>query len=143
MPIKQQLLQDMKEAMRARESERLGVIRFLLSEIKNAEIEGAGDDDASVQKIIASQVKKTKEAIADFAKAGRNDLVTSEEGKIKVMEKYLPAQLSDSELEVIVKKVVADFPTANQGQLIGQVMKQVAGKAEGQRVGALVKKLLS
>jgi uncharacterized protein YqeY len=141
MSIKQQLIQDMKEAMKARESERLGVIRFLLAEIKNAEIDGAGDDDESLQKVVASQVKKTKEAIADFTKAGRDDLVTSEQAKIKVMETYLPAQLSDEELEEVIKKVMADVPTANQGQVIGQVMKQVGGRAEGKRVGELVRKL--
>lgn len=141
MDIKDQLLEDMKAAMKAHDMEQLGTIRFLRSAIQNAQIDGAGDDDASLQKIIASQVKKTKEAIVEFQAAGREDLAKAEQAKIAVMEKYLPAQMSDEELKALIAKIKAEVTTSNVGQLIGQVMKQVAGRADGARVKQLVEQM--
>ncbi|MBQ6154461.1 GatB/YqeY domain-containing protein [bacterium] len=143
MDIKDQLLEDMKAAMKAHDMEQLGTIRFLRSAIQNAQIDGAGDDDVSLQKIIASQVKKTKEAIEEFNAAGREDLAKAEQAKIAVMKKYLPAQLSDEELKAIIAKVKGEVTTSNIGQLIGQVMKQVAGRADGARVKELVEETVA
>ena len=144
MTISEQLLADMKAAMKAHDSDKLATIRFLRSTIQNAEIDGASDDDASVQKIIASQVKKSKEAVAEFQAAGRDDLAESEQAKITVMEGYLPAQLSDEQLQAVVTQVVqAAGSGANVGQLIGQVVKQVAGQADGGRVKAMVEQVLT
>ena len=139
--IKEQLTADMKTAMKARDMETLGVIRFLMAEIKNAVIDGAGEDDASLQKVIASQVKKSKEAVAEFQAAGRDDLALDENKKISVMEKYLPRQLDDAQLEEVVKEVLTSASSDNIGQLIGQVVKKVAGQADGARVKAMVEKL--
>ena len=142
MTVLQQLTDDMKTAMKAHDSASLEVIRFLRAEIKNAQIDGAGDDDASVQKVIASQVKKTTEAVQEFQNAGRADLAASEQAKIAIMQKYLPAQLSDEQLEQIAREVIASSgEVKNSGQLIGQVMKKVAGQADGARVKALVERL--
>lgn len=144
MTIKAQLLEDMKTAMKARDAETLTTIRFLMSEIKNAEIDGSSSDDLSVQKIIASQVKKIKDAINDFQQANRLDLVTQEEKKIAVMSKYLPAQLDDATLTQIIKDVIAQTADhQNQGKIIGQVVKAVAGQADGQRIKVLVSQLLA
>lgn len=142
MTIAQQLMDDMKTAMKAHDMDALQVIRFLRSTIQNAQIDGAGSEDADLQKIIASQVKKSKEAVAEFKAAGREDLAESEEAKIKVMEKYLPAQLSDEELRAIVEKVVANGDKSNAGRLIGQVMKEVAGQADGARVKTMVSQVI-
>ncbi len=141
MNLKEQLTADMKEAMKAREMERLQTIRFLLSEIKNYEIDLGGEegDDGVRQKVVASQVKKINEAIEEFRAAGREDLIANEEAKVIIMEKYLPAQLSDEELEAVVRDVLEGAgEVSNQGQLIGLVMKQVAGQADGKRVGAMI-----
>jgi uncharacterized protein YqeY len=144
MTIKEQLTQDMKTALRAHDSQRLTTIRFLLSEIKNAQIDGAADDDTSLQKIIATQVKKTKDALNDFTTAGRTDLVVAEEAKIKVMTSYLPKQLTNSELTQIIQEILAQAdPAANSGQLIGQIMKKTAGRADGAQVQTLLTKLRS
>ena len=133
--IKKQLIEDMKEAMKARESVRLGVVRFLMSEIKNYEIDNGEQDDAGIQRLVASQVKKMKEAIEEFEKAGRSDLVEEELPKVAVLEGYLPEQMSDEELEKIVGEVMAEMgEVKNVGQVIGAVMKKVAGKADGGRV---------
>lgn len=139
MDIKSQLLEDMKQAMKSKDMDALGVIRFLRSEIQNYEIDNGEQNDAGVQKIIASQVKKIKDAVADFKKAGRDDLVSAEEAKIVVMEKYLPEQLSDEELEKIVDTVMLETEEKNVGKLIGVVMKQVSGRADGNRVSAVIR----
>ena len=142
MNLKEQLLEDMKQAMKSKDSVKLGVVRYLRSEIKNFEIDNGDQDDEGVMKIIASQVKKMKDAVAEFKAAGRDDLVTEEEAKIVVMEAYLPEQMSDEELSVVVEKVVSESEDKNMGKLIGAVIKAVDGKADGSRVSKMVRKQL-
>jgi uncharacterized protein YqeY len=142
MTLEAQLMDDMKQAMRDKNMLKLGVLRFLRSEIQNYKIDNGDQDDAGVQKIISSQVKKIKDAVTEFKKAGRDEMVADEEKKIAVMETYLPKQLSDEELEVIVAKVVDNSEEKNMGKLIGLVMKEVAGLANGNRVSALVRSKL-
>lgn len=139
MTLKEQLMEEMKQAMRDKNMVKLGVIRLLRSEIQNHEIDNGPQNDAGVQKIIASQVKKLKDAVTDFRNAGRDELVAEEEAKIAFMEAYLPQQLSDTELEAIVARVVDAAEDKNMGKLIGAVMQEVAGKADGNRVSALVR----
>ncbi len=133
----------MKSAMRAREMDKLTTIRFILSEIKNFEIDNGEQDDAGVQKVIASQVKKMNDAINEFSAAGRTDLVDDEKAKVAVLAAYLPEQLSDAELQKIVDETVAVMGKDNQGALIGAVMKKVAGRADGGRVSNLVRAALA
>jgi uncharacterized protein YqeY len=142
MPLKSQLMEDMKNAMRARDSVRLNTIRFLMSDIKNFEIDNGEQDDAGIQKIIARQVKQMKDAINDFAQGGRQDLVEEETGKVKILEEYLPQQMSDEDLKTIVDRVVGSATDKNMGMLMGQVMKEVAGQADGGRVSAMLKQAL-
>lgn len=142
MTLKAQLTEDMKNAMRAKDTVKLGVIRFLLAEIRNFEIDNGEQDDAGVQKLIAKQVKQMRDAITEFDKGGRTDLVNEEQAKIAILETYLPQQLSDEELQAIVDRVVGQAQGANMGQVIGMVMKEVAGRADGGRVSALVKQAL-
>lgn len=139
MDLQTQLIEDMKQAMRDKDTVKLGVVRYLRSEIKNFEIDNGAQDDAGVQKIISSQVKKLKDAVNDFKNAGRNDLVAQEEEKIAVMESYLPQQLSDEELNSIVTKVVDSAEEKNMGKIIGAVMKEVGGRADGGRVSSAVR----
>ncbi len=140
MTIKEQLMNDMKAAMRAHEMDKLTTVRFLMAEIKNFEIDnGPTEDDVALQKVIASQVKKSKDAISDFQKAGRDDLVDEETAKIKVMENYLPQQLTDDELKKVVTETINEVgELKNPGQLIGLVMKKVAGQADGKRVQEII-----
>lgn len=143
MLLKDQLLEDMKNAMRARDSVRLDVIRFLRSEIKNVEIDHGDQDEAGVLKIVARQVKSMKDANAEFIKAGREDLAQENDAKIAILEGYLPAQLTDEELEAVVKTVIASNADKNIGKIIGQVVAQTDGKADGGRISQMVRKLLS
>lgn len=141
MTRKQQLSEDMKNAMRARDSVTLGAIRFLQAEVRNVEIDHGEQDDAGVEKIVARQIKQMRDSISEYEKGGREDLVAEEQAKIAVLEKYLPQQLSDAELESLVKTVMAENPDAQMGQLIGLVMKQTAGRADGGRVSGMIKVL--
>ena len=143
MTVKDQLIEDMKAAMRAHESVKLDAIRFLRSEIKNVEIDNGELDDAGVMKVIARQIKQMKDAIADYAKGDRQDLVEAEEAKVAVLEAYLPKQLSDEALSQIVDDVLGANAGANFGAVMGQVMKRVEGQADGGRVSAIIKAKLT
>ncbi|NCO12088.1 MAG: aspartyl-tRNA amidotransferase [Candidatus Pacebacteria bacterium CG_4_10_14_3_um_filter_34_15] len=142
MNLKDQLVEDMKQAMRSKDTVKLGVIRFLRSEIKNFEIDNGEQDDKGVVKIIASQTKKIKDALVDFRAAGREDLVSAEEAKVAILEAYLPQQMSDEDLRIVVAKIVDETEEKNMGKLIGAAVKAVEGKADGGRVSAMVKEKL-
>lgn len=155
MDIKAQLIEDMKQAMKAKDTVRLGVVRFLRSEIKNYEIDNGDQDDAGVLKIIASQTKKIKDALVDFKAAGREDLVSEEEAKVVILESYLPEQMSDDELKELVSKIIdaSEDKVSSEGKenalgqkdigkLIGAVIKEVGGRADGGRVSAIVREFL-
>jgi uncharacterized protein len=138
MTITQQLTQDMKQAMRDRDSLLLGTLRFLLAEIKNVEIDQGELDDVGVQKIIARQIKQISETLADYQNAGRTDRVEEEKQKMAVLQKYLPQQLTDQELEEIVEKVLSANPDWRMGEVIREVLAQAAGQADGGRVSKIV-----
>lgn len=142
MPLKLQLTDDMKQAMRDRDAFRLGTIRYVLSEIKNEEIDHGEQTDEQIQKLLASQVKKMKDAIEDFKKGNRQDLIDEEEKRIQIIQAYLPQQLGDEELEAIVKQVIADSGIEQVGPLTGKVMQQVKGQADGGRVSAMIQRCL-
>jgi len=142
MNLKTQLIEDMKQAMKAKDTIKLGVVRFLRSEIKNFEIDNGEQDDKGVVRIIASQVKKIKDVLVDFKSAGRDDLIATEEAKVAILESYLPQQMSDEELREVVSKIVGETEEKNVGKLIGVVVRVVDGKADGGRVSAMVKEQL-
>jgi uncharacterized protein len=139
MSLKLQLTEDMKQAMRDRASLKLNTIRFLLSEIKNAELDSGDLDDAAAQKIAAKQIKSMKDAIEEYKKGDRNDLVSEEEEKIAVLEAYLPKQMSDEELMKAVEEVKASSGITEMGPLIGAVKQKVGNQADGGRVAAMIK----
>ena len=143
MSLKDQLLEDMKTAMRAKDTDKLSVVRMIRSEVKNYEIDNGEADDNAVQKIVTTMLKQQKDALGDFQGAGREDLVDETKKKIEILTAYLPQQLSDEELELRVKAVVDNADNKDFGPLMGQAMKAVAGKAEGGRVSAMLKKLLA
>lgn len=145
MSLKEQLLQDMKDAMKAKEAGKmaLSVIRMVRSAIRNTEIDGKCElDDAGVGAVIAKEMKQRKESLADFEKAGRADLVEQVKAEMAVLEKYMPKQLSEDE----IRKIVTDIVAGNDGMKMGDVMKavmpHVKGKADGKVVSAIVKEIL-
>jgi len=133
----------MKQAMKARDSVRVGTLRYLLSELKNAEIDQGELTPEAVTKVITKQVKQMKDALKDFVAAGRDEIVAEESQKIAILEEFLPDQMSDEDLEVLVSEVVSGTDERNMGKLIGMVMSKVSGQADGGRVSAAVKKALS
>lgn len=140
MTLKQQLTEDMKTSMKQRDMVKLNTIRFLNAQIKNVEIDQGELDDAGVVKIIQKQIKQMKDAMLDYARGDRQDLVDEDQAKVDILETYLPQGLSEAELEAIIDKVMAQNEGQQMGPVMGQVMKEVAGRADGGTVSALVKK---
>ena len=147
--LKARLQHDLHDAMRARDAVRSGTLRMTLTAITNAEV--SGDEarelsDDEVLKVVAKEAKKRKEAAAAFTGAGRPELAATEEAELLVLEGYLPAQLDDEALREIVDRAVAATGATGMPQL-GMVMKaaqgEVAGRADGGRVAAVVKQVLS
>lgn len=143
MNLKDRLQEEMKQAMRERDALKLGVIRYLLAEIKNIEIDAGELSDAEVVKVISRQIKQIKEVLPDYQGAGRNDLFDQESAKVAVLETYLPQQLTDEELEKVISEVMEVTQEKNMGKIIGEVMQKVQGQADGAKVAQLVKEKIS
>lgn len=145
--IAQQLSDDMKEAMRAKDKVRLGAIRRARAAIKNAEIEsGAELDDAAAEKVLRKMARQHEESIEQFTAGGRDELVEKEKAELAAIEGYLPEQMNEAEIEAIVSEVIAAEGASGPGDM-GGVMKasmaRLAGAADGGAVNAIVRRLLS
>ena len=147
MSLKERITQDMKDAMRSAEKERLGVIRMLQAAIKQREVdERITLDDAQVLSVIEKMIKQRKEAIAQFEACGRADLAEKEAAEAKQLSAYLPAQLSQSEIEALVAAAIAETGAAtvkDMGKVMGLVKTRAAGQADMGAVSALIKAKLS
>ena len=147
MSLKDRLTEDLKQAMRQGDERRKSTIRLVKAAISNAEIErgeGLGDDD--VLAVIAKQAKQRRESVAEFAKAGRQDLVDQEEGELQILLSYLPAQMSRDEIEVAARQVMAEVGAtsmAQMGEVMRQLMSQLKGKADGSLVNQVVREILT
>ena len=144
MSLEAELNNDMKSAMKSRDQVRLDTIRFLLSQLKNLAIEkGQPLSDAEVQQAIAKQVKQQREVIDQYRQAGRDDLVDEETAQVKILETYLPQQISEAKLRAMVAKTIDEMPNAGMGQIIGEVRKAIGGQADGARIASEVKRQLN
>jgi uncharacterized protein YqeY len=152
MTLKEQVTEDMKTAMRAKDSERLGTIRLLLAACKQKEVdERVVLDDAMVIAIVDKLIKQRKDSIDAFTKADRKDMADKEATEITVLQAYLPARLSADDVLVEVRKIVAELGTelgravgpADMGKVMGAVKAKLAGKAEMGQVSAAVKTALA
>lgn len=147
MTLKEQITEDMKSAMRAKEAERLGTIRLLLAAIKQREVdERITVDDAGIIAIIEKLIKQRKDSIEQFQKAGRTDLVDQESKELGILQAYMPAQLSEAEVQAAIQKVIADLGASgpqDMGKVIGALKAQLAGKADMGMVSGLVKAALA
>ena len=147
MSLKDQITEDMKSAMRAKETERLGTIRLLLAAIKQREVdERIVVDDVGIVAIIEKLIKQRKDSITQFDKAGRMDLVNQETNELNILQAYMPAQLAPDEISAIVSKTIA-YLGANgpqdMGKVIGALKAQLAGKADMGMVSGMVKAALA
>jgi uncharacterized protein YqeY len=152
MTLKEQITEDMKTAMRAKDSERLGTIRLLLSAIKQKEVdERVVVDDVMAVAIVDKLIKQRKDSIEAFEKAERQDLADKEKAELLVLQAYLPARLSAEEVTAEVKAIVATLATelgravgqGDMGKVMGAVKAQLAGKADMGQVSAAVKAALA
>jgi len=147
MSLKDQITEDMKTAMRAKDSERLGTIRLLLAALKQKEVdERVVLDDAAVVAIVDKLVKQRKDSVTAFTQGGRTDLADKEAAEIKVLEVYLPQRMSADEVAVEVKAIVAELGATgpgDMGKVMGVVKTRLAGKADMGQVSAAVKAALS
>lgn len=138
--LKKDIENSIKRALKERNSDRLRVLRFILSQIKYKEIDKSSDlTDEEIVTLLLSEVKKRREAITLFKKGNRQDLVDREEKDIKVIKEYLPPPLSEEELKAIIDKTIKSVENnANPGKIIGQVLNQVKGRADGTTIARLV-----
>jgi len=147
MSLKDQITEDMKAAMRAKDSERLGTVRLLLAAMKQKEVdERVTLDDAAVVSIIDKLIKQRKDSVAAYVQAARQDLADKESAEIKVLEAYLPQRLSAEEVMAEVKAIVAELGAkgpGDMGKVMGAVKTRMAGKAEMGQVSAAVKAALA
>jgi uncharacterized protein YqeY len=147
MSLKDQITEDMKAAMRARDSERLGAIRLLLAALKQKEVDERVElDDAAIVGVIDKLVKQRKDSVAAFTQGGRLDLADKEAAEIKVLEVYLPRRMSAGEIAAAVKAIVAELGAkgpGDMGKVMGAVKTRLAGKADMGQVSAAVKAALA
>lgn len=150
MSLHQQITADLSAAMKSRDRARTSALRMVVSALKNQAIaEGRGPqgavEDAEVERVLASEVKRRREAAAAFREAGRTEQAEAEEAEAAVYEAYLPEQLSDEELAELVDAAITEVGAEDvkqTGQVMKTVMPRVQGRADGSRVSALVKERL-
>lgn len=146
MTLTERIENDTKEAMKARNESVLSALRMVRSALKNKQIDaGHALSDDEAQQVVKTMVKQYGDALADFESAGRADLATKQKAEIDLLKAYLPAQMSEAEIEPIAKKIIADLGATQKdsGRVMGAVMKEIAGRADGNAVKAVVSKLLA
>ena len=147
MSLKDQITEDMKTAMRAKDSERLGTIRLLLAACKQREVdERIVLDDAAVVALVDKLIKQRKDSIAAFESAARQDLADKEAAEITVLQAYLPQRMSADEVLAAVKAIVVELGASgpgDMGKVMGVVKTRLAGKAEMSAVSVAVKSALA
>ena len=147
MTLKERINQDLKEAMKAKDTQKRDALRLLNSAFKQIEVDERKElSDEDVIKIIQKQVKQRNDSIKQYKEAGRDDLVAKEQLEIDYYKAYLPAQLSDEELETALKTIIENVGATSMkdmGKVMGAATKELSGKADGKRINQTVKKLLS
>ena len=147
MTLKEQITEDMKTAMRAKDSERLGTIRLLLAACKQREVdERIVLDDAAVVALVDKLIKQRKDSVAAYLQAQRQDLADKESAEIKVLEGYLPQRMDAAEIAQAVRAIVTEMGATgpgDMGKVMGAVKTRLAGKAEMGLVSAAVKAALA
>ena len=145
-PLKAQINEAMKAAMRAKEKERLGTIRLVLAEIKKVEVDERIDpDDVRVTSILDKMVKQRRDSIKQFTDAGRDELAAKEHTEIEVIQEFLPQPLSEEEIASLIEEAIASTGATSMqdmGKVMGLLKPQMAGKADMGKVSGLIKQRL-
>lgn len=147
MSLKQQITEDMKSAMRAKETARLGAIRLLLAAMKQREVDERIElSDADILSIIDKMLKQRRDSISQYEAAARQDLADVEKFEMSVLQTYMPQQLSEAEIESLLAQAIADTGAASpqdMGKVMAILKPQLAGRADVAKVSGLVKAKLS
>lgn len=147
MSLKEQLANDLKDAIRQRDEARKNAIRMATWAIKNAEVDkGAALTDADLLGILGKQVKQRRESIEEFEKAGRQDLVAKEQAELTVLQAYLPPQMSREEIVQAAREAIAEVGAsgpADKGKVMPVLIKRLAGRAEGREISEVVTETLA
>lgn len=147
MNLKEQLRADMAEAMKKTDNETRDVLRMLLAAIQQTEVDQQVTlDDAGVTAVLNKQAKQRRESMADFEKAGRDHLVAQEQKELAIIERYLPQMMSREEVQALAAQVMAELGVSDvkgMGQLMGKLMPQLKGRADGRLVNEVVRQLLT
>lgn len=144
MIIYEQIEQDFKQAYLNKEESVVSVLRMLKAVLKNAQIQKIAElTDEDVIKVLKSEVKKRKESALEYQQGNRQDLADKETEEVKIIEKYLPEQISEDKIRLVVKEVIGQNQGMNNGKLIGAVMSQLKGQADGNVVKKIVEEELA
>ena len=143
MPLKDRITQDMKDAMRAKDKPRLATIRLILAAIKQREVDERIElDDTQVLVVLDKMTKQRRESIAQFEKAGRDDLIAQETSELELIQTYLPEQLSENELQTLIEAALQETGAASikdMGKVMGQLKPKLQGRADMGAVSAMIK----
>ena len=146
MPLKNQITEDMKSAMKAGDKDRLKTVRLIMAAIKQVEVDQRIEiDDAGVLSVLEKMVKQRRDSVEQFEKGGRDDLAAIEKAEIEVLEAYLPEQLSADEITALVDEIIAATGAEgmrDMGKVMGQIKARAAGRADMGAVSATVKERL-
>ena len=147
MSLKQQITEDMKNAMRAKDKPLVGTLRLLNAEIKQVEVDTRSElNDADIIKIIGKMIKQRKDAAEQYDQAERPELAATERAESKILSEYLPQQLSTDEIQTLVEKIITQTGAQgmqDMGRVMGQLQSEIAGRADMGDVSAIVKSRLS
>jgi len=147
MALIEQIEKDYVEAMKSKDESKVSVLRMMKSALQNEKIKIGHDlSDEEIVKVVQSQIKQRKDSIETYTAGGRTELADKEKSEIEFLSAYMPEQLSDDELTTIVKAAIETTgatTAADMGKVMGNVMPQVAGRADGGQISAKVKELLA
>jgi uncharacterized protein YqeY len=147
MSLKEQLKNDMKEAMRAKDTLKRDTIRAINTMIKQIEVDERKElNDADITALLQKAIKQRNEAIEQYQSAGRSDLVNKEQGEVDIINLYMPKQLSDEELEFAMQEIITAVGASSMkdmGKVMGMAKSKIGAGADGKRINEMVKKILA
>ena len=147
LPLKQKLMDDLKQAMRSRDKLRLSVIRLVMSAVKNTEIARRADlSDTDILGVIAKEARQRQESIEAFKEGNRHDLVAREEAELAILQEYLPEQMTREEIIAAARQVIEEVGAqgpGDKGKVMPKIIAQLKGRADGREINAVVTELLS
>jgi uncharacterized protein YqeY len=147
MTLKERIKNDIKEAMRAKDTVRRDTLRNLSAAIKQIEVDERRElSDADVEAILMKYIKQREDAIAQFKEAGRDDLVAKDEAEVVLVRSYLPEPMDDAELEATLREIIAEVGASSMkemGKVMGKAKSVIGSRADGGRISQMVKKLLA